>query len=53
LPSVVRTSFQKIKGYTDGQIPISSLCPDLTPEETDEIRESWVTGSKAFHLRKR
>ena len=39
--------YQKIKADTDGHIPISSLFPDITPEQADEIRErlgEWVEG---------
>ena len=39
--------YQKIKADTDGNIPISSLFPDVTPEQADEIRErldEWVEG---------
>ena len=39
--------YQKIKADTDGHIPISSLFPDITPEQADEIRErldAWVEG---------
>jgi hypothetical protein len=41
------TFYQKIKADTDGHIPINSLFPDLTPEETEEIQErlnEWVEG---------
>jgi len=39
--------YQKIKADTDAHIPISSLFPDITPEQADEIRErinEWVEG---------
>ena len=42
--------YQKIKADTDGHIPISSLFPEVTPEEADEIRErldGWVEGLPA------